>query len=92
MSDFNFTGLILREDDGYSALCPELDVASQGDTIEQAKAMLLEAVALYLEGAFESGLPYLRSTPAEDDPRQTMPGQIVAQFPLKVDISIHAHA
>jgi len=47
----NFTAMIYREDDGYVALCPELDVASQGDSIEQASANLQEAVELFLESA-----------------------------------------
>ena len=34
---------------GYSALCPELGVASQGETVEEAEANLREAVELYLE-------------------------------------------
>lgn len=46
-----FTAIIEREDDGYVALCPELDVASQGDTIEEARRNLLEAVGLFLETA-----------------------------------------
>lgn len=33
-----FTAIIEREEDGYVALCPELDIASQGDTVEQARA------------------------------------------------------
>ena len=66
---FTFTGLIIEEKDSYSALCPELDVASWGNTPEEAQTMLLEAVTLHLEGAFEDGLPYLRPIPADDDPR-----------------------
>lgn len=45
------TGIIERDSDGYVALCPELDIASQGDTVEQARANLLEAVELFLESA-----------------------------------------
>jgi predicted RNase H-like HicB family nuclease len=41
---------------GYSALCPELGVASQGETIEEAEANLKEAVELYLESAKELGI------------------------------------
>ena len=41
---------------GYSATCPELDVASQGETIEESEANLLEAVELYLESARELGI------------------------------------
>ena len=46
-----FTAMIYREDDGYVALCPELDVASQGDSVEEASANLREAVELFLESA-----------------------------------------
>ena len=38
------TAIIEREGDGYVALCPELDVASQGPSIEQARANLKEAL------------------------------------------------
>jgi predicted RNase H-like HicB family nuclease len=48
------TALIEREGDGYVALCPEFDVASQGDTIEEARANLQEAVDLFLETASQS--------------------------------------
>ena len=34
-----FTAIIEREDDGFVALCPELDIASQGDSIEAARAI-----------------------------------------------------
>ena len=46
-----FTAMIYREDDGYVALCPELDVASQGRSVEEASANLREAVELFLESA-----------------------------------------
>lgn len=46
-----FTAIIEREDSGYVSLCPELDIASQGDTIEEARANLTEAVELFLETA-----------------------------------------
>ena len=45
------TAIIQREDDGYVALCPELDIASQGDTIEVARANLAEALDLFYETA-----------------------------------------
>ena len=45
------TALIEREGDGYVALCPELDVASQGDTIEEARRNLIEALELFFETA-----------------------------------------
>lgn len=46
-----FTAIIEREGDGYVALCPEVDIASQGDTVEQAKNNLIEALKLFLEVA-----------------------------------------
>ena len=45
------TAIIEREGDGYVALCPELDIASQGDTVESARANLIEALELFFETA-----------------------------------------
>jgi predicted RNase H-like HicB family nuclease len=45
------TAIIEREGDGYVALCPELDVASQGDSLEEARANLIEALTLFFETA-----------------------------------------
>ena len=45
------TVIVEREGDGYVSLCPELDVASQGDTIEQARENLREALELFFETA-----------------------------------------
>ena len=48
------TAIIEREDDGCVALCPELDVASQGASIEEARANLIEALTLFFEAASPS--------------------------------------
>lgn len=48
------TAIIEREDDGYVALCPELDIASQGASIEEARANLVEALTLFFETASPS--------------------------------------
>ena len=45
------TAIIEREGDGYVSLCPELDIASQGETIEQARENLREALELFFECA-----------------------------------------
>jgi predicted RNase H-like HicB family nuclease len=45
------TAIIEREGDGYVALCPELDIASQGDTVEGARRNLTEALELFFESA-----------------------------------------
>jgi predicted RNase H-like HicB family nuclease len=45
------TAIIEREEDGYVALCPDLDIASQGETIEEARTNLIEALTLFFETA-----------------------------------------
>ena len=45
------TAIIEREESGYSALCPEYDIASQGGTIEEARDNLVEALSLFFECA-----------------------------------------
>jgi predicted RNase H-like HicB family nuclease len=59
-SDF---GILTREDDGFVTLCPEVDVASQGGTVEEAKANLKEAVELFVGCA------------SQDEIRQRMAGE-----------------
>ncbi len=54
-----FTATIWRETDGFVSLCPELDIASQGNTVEEARANLKEALELFFECA----------SPAEIDQR-----------------------
>jgi predicted RNase H-like HicB family nuclease len=52
MQDFQqFTAIIEREGKQYVALCPELDIASQGDTVEEARTNLKEALELFFETA-----------------------------------------
>lgn len=46
-----FTAIIERDGDGYVALSPELDIASQGETIEEARQNLAEAIELFFEVA-----------------------------------------
>jgi predicted RNase H-like HicB family nuclease len=60
------TVIVEREDDGYVALCPELDVASQGDTIEAARANFQEALELFLETA----------SPEEIEQRSSRPNRV----------------
>ena len=45
------TAIIERENEGYVALCPELDVASQGITVDEARKNLQEALELFFETA-----------------------------------------
>lgn len=48
------TAIIEREDAGFVALCPELDIASQGVSIEDARSNLIEALTLFFEVADEA--------------------------------------
>lgn len=49
-----FTALIEREGEWFVALCPELDIASQGRTIEESRRNLIEALELFYETASPS--------------------------------------
>lgn len=51
MAGHSYTAIIEKEGDGYVSLCLELDVASQGNTVEEATANLKEAVELFLDCA-----------------------------------------
>jgi len=90
--DFEFTSAVLKAGDQFVSLCLDLDVASQGTTLQEAKKMLAEAVTLYLEGCFESNIPYLRPVPREEDPRFNRTPDLVSIFPLKVEFKVHAFA
>ncbi|MFO0890802.1 MAG: type II toxin-antitoxin system HicB family antitoxin [Isosphaeraceae bacterium] len=48
---YQLTAIIEREGDGYVALCPQVDVASQGDSVEEARENLREALELFFECA-----------------------------------------
>jgi len=58
------TAIIEREGDGYVSLCPELDIASQGDSIESARENLREALELFFECA------------SPEEVQQRLPGEI----------------
>ena len=73
MSTRTYTAVVMREDDGYVSICPECDVASQGDTVEQARANLREAVELFLE------------TASEEEVRERLSGEVYLT-PLEVSI------
>jgi len=85
---FVFTGIIWKEEHEFSALCPELDVASQGKTPAEASRNLLEAASLHLEGSFDDGLPYMRPVPPSDDPRNSLPAEALDVFKFKVDVAV----
>ena len=91
-SRLEFTGAIFEEGKYYVSLCLDVDVASQGRTVHQAKKTLAEAVSLYLETCFESDSPYMRPVPFEEDPRTNPFDSLVEMFALKVGFRVHALA
>jgi predicted RNase H-like HicB family nuclease len=74
-----YTAVIHEEGDGYVSLCPELDVASQGDTVEGALKNLKEAVELFLEIASE-----------EEIERRELHHVFVTQFEAEDRSLVHA--
>ncbi|TRZ88369.1 MAG: type II toxin-antitoxin system HicB family antitoxin [Methanosarcinales archaeon] len=56
MKTFDYTAVVWKEEGQYVSKCPELGVASCGDTLEEAIENLKEAVELYVENAKELGL------------------------------------
>lgn len=59
--ELKLSAVITKEGPEYVALCPELDIASQGDTIEESLKMLKEAVELYIEDQPEIRIPETHS-------------------------------
>jgi predicted RNase H-like HicB family nuclease len=56
MKTFEYTAIVWKEGKSYVSKCPELGVASCGDTFEEATNNLKEAVELYIENAKELNL------------------------------------
>jgi predicted RNase H-like HicB family nuclease len=55
MKHIEFTSLIFKEGETFVSYCPELAVASCGDTVEEARRRLPEAVRLFLEESQRMG-------------------------------------
>ncbi len=91
-SSLVFTGYLLQEDNGFSAICTDVDVASDGDSPEDAKKNLMEAIELYIESAIENNLPVLRPIPPCDNPILNRASDIVHSFPMKVNLEVNIHA
>ncbi len=50
----HLTAVIAREDDVYVASCPQLSIASDGDTVDEARAMLIDALQGWFDIASET--------------------------------------
>ncbi|MBI5479578.1 MAG: type II toxin-antitoxin system HicB family antitoxin [Deltaproteobacteria bacterium] len=76
MTHVTLTAAIWREDNAYVSLCPELGVASCGDTPDEALRMLKEAVELFLENARRLGTWDDIRAPLESPQRFTAPLEV----------------
>ena len=84
--------IVKQEDKGYSVICPELNVASQGETFEEAIANIKEAVELYIESAEELGtldevLEQMGLTKEDLKKKSLIPRIVTANVPI--EISMH---
>lgn len=70
------TATILREDNGFVAICSELDIASQGETVEEARANLREAVELFFETAHPNEISQRLNSEIYITPLEVEIGQI----------------
>jgi predicted RNase H-like HicB family nuclease len=91
-NSFKFKSVLLKDEDSYNALCLDIDVASDGDTIAKAKNNLQEAVLLYIESAIESNLPILRPVPIEENPINLRENDIVEIYTIKINFKVEAYA
>ena len=83
--------IIKQEGKGYSVICPELNVASQGETFEEAISNIKEAVELYIETAEELGtldevLEQLGLTKEDLKKKSLIPRVVTANVPIDVSI------
>ena len=60
-----FSATVWREGDGYVSQCLEIDIASQGETEEEALSNLKEALELYFEEPRPTRLPKIRTIEVE---------------------------
>jgi len=55
MVAIDYDVIVFKEDNTYVSYCPELDVSSCGNTVDQAKEMLKTAIRLFVEEAEKMG-------------------------------------
>ena len=83
------TVVVKEEEKGYSVLCPELNVASQGETFEESISNIKEATELYIESAKQLGildeiLDQLGITNQDFNKGQIFPKVITANVPIRI--------
>lgn len=87
-----FKSVVMKDEDGFSSLCLDLNVASEGDTVLEAKDNLIEAVNGYIELSLENNLPILRPVSKDLNPYFNYPEDIVDEFTIKSDLNIKTYA
>ena len=76
MKEYIFHGIIEKEGDVYCALCLELDIATESDTLEDAKRNLREAVEGYIESV-------VRDSEEDEFIPRPAPEEVIKEFPSK---------
>ncbi|MFZ3076832.1 MAG: type II toxin-antitoxin system HicB family antitoxin [Candidatus Aenigmatarchaeota archaeon] len=85
--DIIFSAVFRKEvEGGYSALCPELGVASQGETVEEAESSLKEACELYMESAKDVGILKKVLEDAGINNRETITNVLTGSFKAEVAV------
>ncbi len=84
--------IVKQEEKGYSVICPELNVASQGETFEESIDNIKEAIELYIESAEELDildevLEQLGLTKEDLKKKSLVPKVVTASVPI--DVSLH---
>ncbi|MGB7533324.1 MAG: hypothetical protein WA977_10195 [Halobacteriota archaeon] len=76
MKEYIFHGVIEKEEDVYCALCLELDVATEADTLEGAKKNLREAVEGYVESV-------VRDNEEDEFIPRSVPEEVIKEYELR---------
>ncbi len=86
-----FDAVVTMEENIFCSLCIELNVASEGVSLEESKKNLLEAVKDYLELSIISKLPFERWVPDEDNPILKK-SEIIDYFKIEVNMNLFEYA
>jgi len=85
-ANFMLFGVVKREGDWYIAHCPPLDVASQGRTLAEAKANLIEASELFITSCLERGTLEQAMKELGFVPSKAKPRNVPNAFPIAIPI------
>ena len=85
------TVVVKEEDKGYSVVCPELNVASQGETFEESISNIKEALELYIESSEQLGimdeiLEQLGITKEDYKKSKIIPRVVTANVPIEITV------